>query len=92
MTNKVAKEDEKREIIYRICDKRTLQGLEALKLVNRKKADIMQEKVFDFFKKYNKPITYDDYKRLTEGLNTDISVTIRRKNDLDDLNDIEDFE
>lgn len=90
MNNSEPKENQKREIIYQICDKNTCEALDRLTLVNEKKGSIMQNKLIEYFKANNKIIDYEVYKKLVAGINNNISVSFKHRSSYYDLNDIED--
>ena len=83
-------DDEAKDCFLRsICDKRAFDAIDMLKIVNKSKCDLVKSKVLSYFERTKKPISFDLYCELISNIDKDICVSVHRKNNLYDLDDIE---
>ena len=92
MANAGPSEEQERELLFRICDKRTLEALNTLKIVSPSKEKHAKGLVVASFERTKQMIDYETYKRLIANLNTEASISIQRKTNMFDLDEIDEDE
>lgn len=91
MTEQRKDEEKRREMLRRICDKDTCEAIDMLGVVNRPKSEAVTDRVLEHFDRTRRPVAYGEYRRLIEGISSEPSVLVRRREDgLSEMVDIED--
>lgn len=79
-------------VIRNICDKKTLETIKMLEIVNKEKANLIKNKIITLFSQNNQVITFDDYLKIINKDNIEPKVKIERKNNnLFNLTNIDDI-
>lgn len=79
-------------VIRNICDKKTLETIKTLEIVNNEKANLIKNKIIALFSQNNQIITFNDYLKIINKDNVEPKVKIERKNNnLFDLTNIDDI-
>lgn len=89
--NKLSEDDKKNEFVRQICDKSTYEAIDMLSIVNKGKADLVKNHILKQFEQTRAIITFEQYKKLIAGLNTESSISFKRKTNLYELEDIDDL-
>lgn len=92
MERKEQNEERKNEMLHQICDKSTYEAVDRLKMVNKPKCDAVKDKILKYFEDRRSVVDYETYKRLIDGMDNEASVSVQRRNNLYDLDDIEDLD
>ncbi|KAI4291449.1 hypothetical protein PAPHI01_0723 [Pancytospora philotis] len=77
------------ELLHQICDRETLEAIDRLKLVNEAKCAAVKDMVVKHYNTARRPVDYQAYMKIIEGIDKQADVQIRRRNNLYDLEDID---
>lgn len=80
------------EIIQQICDRDTVEAIGRLGIVNENKCANVKERVVQYFKDTKRPVSYEAYRKIIAELDRPADISVLRRNNLYDLEDIDDFE
>lgn len=80
----------KEDFIRKICDKQTIDAINLLKVINKSKYNIVEDKITKYYQKTRTPIDFETYLELVKNIDKEISIMFHRKNDNFGLDEIED--
>lgn len=79
------------ELLNEICDKKTREAIQIISCANQERAEKIKKKIIGHFKAHGNRITYEEYMKIVGGIESEVKVSIHRRSNFGDLDEIDDI-